>query len=90
MPKKKRATSIKDYRTISLVGSIYKIIAKVISSQLEKVLDKTVSSSQNAFVEGRRTLDTVLVANEVVDSMKECEPEILCKLGLEKAYDHVH
>lgn len=40
---------------------------------------------------GRQILDAILVANEVVDSRKKKEePSILCKLDLEKVYDHVN
>ena len=38
---------MKDYRLISIVGSIYKIIFKLIRIKLKKVLDDTVSTSQN-------------------------------------------
>ena len=50
-----------------------------------------VSSSQNAFVEGRQILNAVLIANEAIDSMlKRNESEVLCKLDMEKAYDHIN
>lgn len=43
---------MKDYKPISLVGNIYKIISKVLSIRLKKVMNEIVSTSQNTFVEG--------------------------------------
>ena len=49
------------------------------------------SPTQNAFVEGRQILDTALIANEVINSLlKWDESGVLCKLDLEKAYDHIN
>ena len=46
--------------------------------------------SQNAFVEGKQIMDAALIANEVVDStLKDNVGGVLCKLDIEKAYDHV-
>ena len=49
-----------------------------------------ISQSQNAFVERRQILDAVLITNEAVDSiLRRKENGLLCKLDIEKAYDHI-
>uniref|UniRef100_A0A2N9HT72 Reverse transcriptase zinc-binding domain-containing protein n=1 Tax=Fagus sylvatica TaxID=28930 RepID=A0A2N9HT72_FAGSY len=68
IPKKHGADEIKDFRPISLVGGLYKIIAKLLANRLSVVLGNIISPSQNAFVKGRQILDSVLIANECLDS----------------------
>jgi hypothetical protein len=89
--KKADTEKIKDFRPISLGGGVYKMISKVLANRLRLVLGKIISSSQNAFIGGRQILDSVLIANECLDSrLRSGEAGLLCKLDLEKAYDHVN
>ena len=72
------------------MGSLYKILTKVMANRIKRVMGLIISQSQNAFVEGRLILDIVLIANEAVDSiLRRKEKWILCKLDIEKAYDHI-
>ena len=67
------------------MGGLYKLLTKVLTNKLKKVMGKEVSLTQNAFVEGRLILDAALIANEAINSLlKRNESEVLCKLDLEK------
>ena len=91
IPKNPNAVNIKEFRPISLVGSVYKLLSKVLANKLRVVLDCLSSETQNSFVGGRQILDSVLIANECLDSRLKCHsPGVVCKLDIEKAYDHVN
>lgn len=67
IPKVDHPQKLNDYRPISLVGSIYKVLAKVLANRLRQVIGSVVASEQSAFVQNRQILDGILIANEVVD-----------------------
>ena len=91
IPKKGGAEDLGDFRPISLLGGLYKLLAKVLANRIKEVLDKVVSPDQNAFVKGRHILDASLIANEVVDYwFKRKEKGLICKLDIEKAYDSIN
>ena len=88
--KKINSCRVRDFRPISLVLGLYKIIAKVPAKRLQAVLGETISKSQGAFVVGRQILDVVLVANEVVeDYRRRKKKDLVFKIDFEKAYDNV-
>ena len=90
VPKKSGAEDFKDFRPISLIGSLYKVLAKVLANRLKRVMGKLVNKAHNAFVEGRQILDASLIVNEVIDYlMRIKERGILCKLDIEKAYNQI-
>ncbi|RVX14047.1 putative ribonuclease H protein [Vitis vinifera] len=81
---------ISNFRPISLITSLYKIIVKVLSGRLRGVLHGTIHSTQGAFVQGRQILDAVLIANEIVDEKRQSGEEgVVFKIDFEKAYNHV-
>lgn len=91
IPKKKGANDLGDFRPISLIGGFYKLLAKVLSLRLRKVINKLISDSQHAFVGERQFIDASFIANEVVDErLQSGVPGLLCKMDIEKVYDYVN
>ena len=90
IPKVRDPTKLEQYRPISLVGVFYKIITKVLAGRLKKVLPAIIDESQSSFLKGRGILDSVLMANEVVEDLrKKGRSGISLKVDFEKAYDSV-
>ncbi|GKV37508.1 hypothetical protein SLEP1_g45534 [Rubroshorea leprosula] len=90
IPKVENPQRIEEYRPISLIGAMYKILAKLLANRLRKVLDKIIGEQQMAFIEGRQLMDGVVIANEVIDEAKRKRlKSFLFKVDFEKAYDKV-
>jgi len=90
VPKVRDPSRLEQYRPISLVGVVYKIIAKLLAKRLKKVLPSVVDESQSAFLKDRGILDSVLMANEVVKDIRRRGRSGLClKVDFEKAYNSV-
>ena len=52
---------LNDFRPISLVGYLYKVLAKVLANRLRAVIGSVVSDSQSTFVKGKQILDEILI-----------------------------
>jgi hypothetical protein len=90
IPKKDHPQDLFDYRPICLIGSLYKILSKILANRLKKVLGKLISSCQSAFLPQRQILDGLLVLNEVIDLAKRRKDNCpLFKVDFERAYDTV-
>ncbi|KAL4348556.1 hypothetical protein GQ457_17G007420 [Hibiscus cannabinus] len=90
IPKLKSPTRMEDYRPISLVSSLYKIIARVLSRRLAGCLAEVVGENQFAFTAGKQITDCNLIANEVIDDIKKNNrAAIVFKADFSKAYDTV-
>jgi hypothetical protein len=70
IPKINSPFALGDFRPISLLGCLYKIVAKVLTARLASVMDRLVAHTQSAFLKGRQLVDGVVVVNEVVDLAK--------------------
>nr|GEZ50634.1 RNA-directed DNA polymerase, eukaryota, reverse transcriptase zinc-binding domain protein [Tanacetum cinerariifolium] len=57
IPKTPNVNMVKDYRPISLIGSMYKIISKILANRLVVVLGGLMNEIQSAFVADKQILD---------------------------------
>lgn len=90
IPKIKNPQMLSEFRPISLISSLYKIISKLLASRLKPFLGNLISKFQSAFIPNRQILDGVLVVNEIVDSAKRGKDScLLLKIDFEKAFDSV-
>nr|GFB68109.1 RNA-directed DNA polymerase, eukaryota, reverse transcriptase zinc-binding domain protein [Tanacetum cinerariifolium] len=70
IPKVMNAKFVNDYRPISLIGSVYKVVTKILANRLAMVIDDIVSDTQSAFVAKRQILDGPFILNEVLQWCK--------------------
>ncbi|GKV36164.1 hypothetical protein SLEP1_g44325 [Rubroshorea leprosula] len=90
IPKRENPQGIEEYRPISLIGCMYKILAKVLANRLSRVLNTIIGENQSAFIEGRQLVDSVVVANEAIDDVRKRKSRcFVFKIDFEKAYDKV-
>ncbi|GJW17162.1 RNA-directed DNA polymerase, eukaryota [Tanacetum coccineum] len=70
IPKTQDAKLVKDFRPISLIGSIYKIITKIMANRIILFMSDLVSDVQSAFVANRQILDGPFILNELISWCK--------------------
>lgn len=91
IPKKSDPQGIADYRPISLINSIFKLLLKVLANRIKYKLDSLISESQSAFVKGRNIGEGILSINELIHHLQSTKAEgIIIKLDFAKAYDSIN
>ncbi|XP_016169607.1 uncharacterized protein LOC107612388 [Arachis ipaensis] len=81
------------FRPISLDNVCYKFVTQIITCRLKKFMPTLISNTQSSFVLGRINADNILVAQEVVHTVrnKRRGKELMAiKIDLEKSYDRLN
>ncbi|GKE18757.1 RNA-directed DNA polymerase, eukaryota, partial [Tanacetum coccineum] len=90
IPKTQNAKTVKDFRPISLIGSLYKIIAKILANRLSSVIPDLISDVQSAFIFNRQILDGPFILNELLSWCKYKNLKaMIFKVDFEKAFDSI-
>ncbi|XP_021999377.1 uncharacterized protein LOC110896221 [Helianthus annuus] len=91
IPKCNDPNGMGDYRPISLIGCINKVISKVLAIRMKIVINKLISEEQTAFLANRSILDGPLILNELIPWMRSNRKEgFIFKADIEKAYDSLN
>ena len=90
LPKKEGAEGIADYRPISLIHVVAKIIAKILSIRLTLHMNNLVSNAQSAFIKSRSIHDNFMCVRNLARRLHKCRTlSLLFKLDIRKAFDSV-
>ncbi|GKE95456.1 RNA-directed DNA polymerase, eukaryota [Tanacetum coccineum] len=90
IPKVTDAKFVNDFRPISLIGSMYKVVTKVLANRLALVISDLISDTQSAFVANRQILDGPFILNELLHWCKRQKKQAMFfKVDFAKAYDSV-
>ncbi|WVZ63220.1 hypothetical protein U9M48_012865 [Paspalum notatum var. saurae] len=88
--KKVDAIQVKEFRPISLIHIIAKLVTKVLANRLAPLLPALVPANRSVFVRGRNIHDNFLFVQQMVKSLHaKKEAHILLKLDISKAFDSV-
>jgi hypothetical protein len=91
IPKVLGADQITQFRPISLINVIFKIVSKAYASRLDPVANRIISPNQTVFIKGRNILYGPLSLIEIVHELRSKKlGGILAKLDFEKAYGKVN
>lgn len=92
IPQTENPVTLVDFRPISLSNALYKLMSKILASRLKTVLDKIISPNQTAFIPKRQIVDNIVIAHEMLHSMKKSKSKkgyFALKLDLSKEFDKV-
>nr|GEV11902.1 hypothetical protein [Tanacetum cinerariifolium] len=88
VPKVDNPLVVGDFRPISLIGSQYKIIAKILANRLSRVVSLVVGDVQMAYIKGHQIIDGPLMVDEIIAWAKKYKKRVMfLKLDFEKAFD---
>ncbi|KAJ1685156.1 hypothetical protein LUZ63_016546 [Rhynchospora breviuscula] len=90
LPKKDNAQEVIDFRPISIVSYLPKLISKVLSNRLSHFMPALISSSQTGFIKGRIISENFNTAREMIFNIsRSTEPSFMFKIDFHKAFDSV-
>lgn len=88
IPKKENPARVSDYRPISIMNVIPKLISKLLVNMLREVLPELISSNQNAFIQGWQITENFNWTREMLHHISNSgRPACFIKIDFPKSFD---
>lgn len=89
VPKFPGATKITDFRPISCLNTVYKVISRLLVARLKPILQDVILPCQTAFVKDRLLVENTVLASELVHGYHKNKgmKRITIKVDIAKAFD---
>jgi hypothetical protein len=92
IPKKLGASTVNQFKPISLCNIIYKIISKILANRFKGLLHHFISPFQSAFVPSKNIQDNTILVHELFNSINSKRGRgglMAVKIDMEKAFDRM-
>nr|GEU76588.1 putative RNA-directed DNA polymerase, eukaryota, reverse transcriptase zinc-binding domain protein [Tanacetum cinerariifolium] len=81
---------VSDYRSISLIGSLYKVVTKILATRLSVVISGLISEVQTTFLPNCQILEGPFIISEILSWCKQKRQHaMIFKVDFAKAYDSI-
>lgn len=90
LPKQTFCNALGHWRPITMLGILYKIMAKAIALRIGPILRKSIHTIQSGFIGGRSILDNILTVQMGIEHAQASKQElVMLQLDFAKAFDTV-
>ena len=90
IPKTASTLHPSEFRPISLMNALLKLLTKIMANRLKPLMTYLVRQHQTTFIKGRQITDGILITSELVSLLqKQKTSGLIFKIDFEKAFDRV-
>jgi Reverse transcriptase (RNA-dependent DNA polymerase) len=90
IPKSTTPETLSNYRPISVLSAVPKILTKILTTRLQPYLHRMISNNQTTFIKGRQLMQTFLSTRELLCHLvKNKISSNFMKIDFQKAFDSI-
>ncbi|KAG1674114.1 RNA-directed DNA polymerase from mobile element jockey [Nymphon striatum] len=91
IPKKAHAVECSDYRTISLMSHVTKLLLRIILKRIKNRIDREISEEQFGFRDQRGTREAIFNMKMIMEKHIDVQSDVYtCFIDYSKAFDKIH